>query len=40
MVSPDLEATAFYEGRYPFFRELYRQTRDIAHRLAAGPGGE
>ena len=40
VVSPDLEATAFYEGRYPFFRELYRQTRDIAHRLAAGPGGE
>ncbi len=34
-VRPDPEAAAFYEGRYPLFRELYERTRPLVHALAS-----
>ena len=34
-VSPDPAITAFYDRRYPLFRQLYRDTSGIVHELAA-----
>ncbi len=36
VVRPDPEAVAFYETRYPLFRELYERTRPVVHALASG----
>ena len=34
-VRPDPEAAAFYDRRYPLFRELYESTRALVHALAS-----
>jgi xylulokinase len=35
IVRPEPEATAFYDARYPLFRELYERTRGLVHALAS-----
>ncbi len=37
LVRPDPEAAAFYDKRYPLFRELYESTRALVHSLASKP---
>jgi xylulokinase len=34
VVRPEPVALAFYEGRYPLYRELYERTRPLVHALA------